>query len=118
VRRRRVVRTIISLSLAAALLAVAAVALRYAARDTAGNAPEAIGKADDLITLTITAHDFRFDPMEPRFKAGTRVRLTFVNAGTVAHDVSIPGINATGEVRRAVHRRRPPRSGHGWYCVR
>jgi plastocyanin len=102
VRRRRVVRTVISLSLAVALLAVAAVAVRYATRDTAQSASDATGATGDLVTVTITAHDLRFDPAELDFTVGTPVRLTFVNAGTVAHDVSIPGINATGEVLKAI----------------
>src|ERR1700716_317649 len=42
-------------------------------------------------SLTITAMDFCFSPSSLSLKAGTAVNITFVNAGTKQHDLTLGG---------------------------
>ena len=58
---------------------------------------------DDVPHVTIYGRDLRFEPSDLRLKAGQPVRITFVNDGSVEHDLSIPGLNSTGNVLDADH---------------
>jgi uncharacterized cupredoxin-like copper-binding protein len=49
-------------------------------------------------TITVTAEDIRFNPMEIRVQAGTPMRLQLMNAGALEHDFTAPGLNSTDEM--------------------
>lgn len=95
-------RTTISITLVVGLLAIAVVAVIYATREDAENKATEAGVSDAAVTVTITGRDIWFDPADLQFAARQPVRLIFVNAGAVPHDVSILGINVTGESLEAI----------------
>jgi uncharacterized cupredoxin-like copper-binding protein len=63
------------------------------ADENATSAPTPAGQ-----TVTITAEDMRFDPVEINVAAGTPIQLELVNAGTLEHDFTAPGLNHTDEI--------------------
>lgn len=66
-----------------------------------GGSDDQSSSASDIQEITIEAQDLSFSPTSFTVDTGKRVRLTLVNAGTLEHDVTIPGINATDEIVEA-----------------
>lgn len=60
--------------------------------------------------VTIVARDLAFNPSAFSLTAGQTVRLTLVNEGALEHDLTIPGVVASGEVTQAHGQRE---MGHG-----
>ena len=81
------------LLLVAALVLMLAVVAVLAAASGGGASGTAQVRA-----VTLTATDLSFDPANLTLTAGQPVRLTLVNHGSLDHDVTIPGLNATDEI--------------------
>jgi plastocyanin len=92
---------LVGLVLALTLVAGVVAVIAFSGETGSTGGDEANGST--IREVTITGHDLRFEPAEVRLVAGEPVRLTFVNAGSVEHDVSIPGLNATGNALNADH---------------
>ena len=60
------------------------------------NAPSGTPVAPANGTLTVTAHEWGFEPPNIILQPGQQVRLTFVNDGSILHDLKIDGLDATG----------------------
>ncbi|HEX6938092.1 MAG TPA: plastocyanin/azurin family copper-binding protein [Longimicrobiales bacterium] len=85
--RRRPGRAIVaSLPLAATLLLAGGGVLRAQAPHAAAAAPAA---ADTTITLRATGSNLEYLPSHFAVKVGTRVRLRFVNDGTLPHNIVV-----------------------------
>jgi plastocyanin len=49
--------------------------------------------------MTVSGGEYQFDPAEIRVAAGSEVTLTFTNAGTIPHTLTVPAVGAdTGSV--------------------
>ncbi len=44
--------------------------------------------------ITVKGNEFKFDPSNITLKVGQRVRLTFVNTGTVDHELEVDGMKS------------------------
>lgn len=50
--------------------------------------------APSVLEVTVIGKEFSFDPAQLSFAAGQRVRLTFVNQGSIDHEIEFEGMRA------------------------